>query len=263
MKKVFGLLLATAISLMLCSCSQQDSSADTSSDEASSSAISELTTTPTTKVTESVESVESVDSTDSLLYTEEINEINGRDSYELMEFNMNDIEFKTRTVECTGMEYLSEEQQRTFWNACFIYLVCEIDNADFFYCNTANDSFYGIPDGMWLHTGYSYSSVITGFLSVVSPDILFNDFMKNISHMNYNGEMLFINGCKGASYPESFEIIPGEITDDKVTFTLRCKIYRYPEADMSEDENDLYYDCNFEMTKTDGNWIMTRFDKWF
>lgn len=173
---------------------------------------------------------------------------------ELKEFNIYDIQF---TIEdFPNAEFLSEEQERTFMLATFVYMTLDLDGDMFFRYNNIRPLYNS--EVRMCHTGFTYESVMNGFNSVLSENILSEKFKERYSELN--GEFLCLDGARGAS--ADFDCIKGvtpvEITDDKVSFQLTAA---YADPGTKESLGETAFD--FEMLLTDGHWVMTKYELWF
>ena len=135
---------------------------------------------------------------------------------ELKEFNIYDIQFTIENF--PNVEFLSEEQERTFMLATFVYMTLDLDGDMFFRYNNIRPLYNS--EVYMCHTGFTYESVINGFKSVLSENILNEKFKERFSELN--GEFLCFDGARGVSadFDHIESITPVEASADKVTFQL-------------------------------------------
>lgn len=108
------------------------------------------------------------------------------------------------------------------------------------------------------HTGYTYESVVKGFMSVLSREIVL-DLLTRQKCGNINSEFACGIGAKGinVSFMGTLDFEPIEVTDDIVKFKALAGY-----GDPDTDEISSHKEFNFEMRKTDGKWIVTKFEMW-
>lgn len=172
----------------------------------------------------------------------------------LKQYDINAISFFP-SEEYSGMDFLSEEQQRIFWQADFIYTVFSLDSSVFFSASGINSD--ESIDDVFYKTGYDYDSVINAFKSVVSADIVSE--LVEPKCKNNNGEFVCGIGAKGIDpcFMFKLEFKADEITDDSVSFKA---VADYGEPDGTEVINQEEF--NFQMDKVGENWIVTKFEMW-
>lgn len=178
----------------------------------------------------------------------------------LKKYDINKAAF-TPTEEYNGLDFLSEEQQQVFWLASFVYRVFDLDQSIFFYTSgieTPTDNL--IDDTAFYHTGFTYESVKNGFLSVLSEDIV-NGLMTEQRCADINGEFVCGIGARGInpSFMFTLEFEPIEVTDDIVRFKA---LAGYGDPESGSDKVTSYQEVDFEMQKTNGQWIVTKFEMW-
>lgn len=181
------------------------------------------------------------------------------EAVELTEYDINKAVYHY-DLKCSGLDFLSEEQQRVFWLASFVYTSFDLDLSDFFYVSgieASEDDL--IEDTIFYHTGFTYESVLNGFLSVLSENIV-NDLIKE-KCADINGEFVCGIGARGVnvSFMGTLDFEPIEVTDDIVKFKARAG---YGDPESGTDEITSYEEVNFEMQKTDEKWIVTKFEMW-
>ena len=230
MRKIKYLFISLSLCLLLCSCTQGQPAR-----------------------TEEGSTVNSLDASGSE------NEQTADDSQaveaEFKEFNIYDVQFEL-SEECAGIEFLNREQQQTFRLATFVYTVCDLDSSEFFRCANPKDSFPS-QESPFYSTGFTYESVMNGFKSVISEDIL-DELVQDVCD-ELNGEFVCSIGARGASadFDGHLEFAPVEVTNQKVVFQITAS-YSDPETFESVGESAF----NFEMTLVDGRWVMTEYEFW-
>ena len=177
---------------------------------------------------------------------------------ELKEYDFDNIEY-VPFEEYTGIDFMTEEQQRSFWLATFVYEVFDLAGDSFFRTSGVEYDFYSQrPCGEICYgSGFTYDSVMSEFRSVLSEEIL-NDIIW-LTDINTNGEFACNDGARGASADFDFylEFSPVEVTDEKVIFQITA---RYADPDNREEKSYVTYD--YEMVYDNGNWIVTKFEFW-
>lgn len=172
----------------------------------------------------------------------------------LKQYDINAISFLP-DEEYSGMDFLSEEQQRIFWQADFIYTAFSLDSSVFFSASGINID--ESIDNVFYKTGYDYDSVINAFKSVVSADIVSE--LVEPKCQNNNGEFVCGIGAKGIDpsfmFVLEFEAVKAD--DNSVSFKA---IGGYGEPDGTEIIS--HKEFNFQMDKIDENWIVTKFELW-
>lgn len=158
--------------------------------------------------------------------------------------------------EYTGIEILSEEQQRAFWNAYYFYTIFDIDTAEFFRFNHID--YNAKQNGFLYATGYSYDSVINGFKTVLSEEIV-DSMLKEYNCANIDGEFYCGQGARGANifFLDKLEFVAVEMSEEKAVFKINA-LY----GDFDNEEVREYVEHNFEMILIDDNWIVTKFEFW-
>lgn len=171
-------------------------------------------------------------------------------------YDINEISF-TPTEEYSGMDFLSEEQQRVFWRADFIYTAFSLDLSEFFRASGIDSDESNRTDSGLYRTGYDYDSVINAFKTVVSADIVSE--LVEPKCQNDNGEFVCGNGAKGInpSFMFTLEFEKVEATDSSVSFKA---VAGYGEPDGTEVTTTKEF--NFQMDKVGENWIVTKFEMW-
>lgn len=173
---------------------------------------------------------------------------------ELKQYDINAVTFLP-SEEYSGMDFLSEEQQRIFWQADFIYTAFSLDSSVFFSASgiTSDESI----DSVFYRTGYDYDSVINAFKSVVSEDIVSE--LVEPKCKNNNGEFVCGIGAKGIdpSFMFILEFQELETSDSSVSFTATA-YYGDPDGTGVTSQREF----NYQMDKVDGNWIVTQFELW-
>lgn len=181
---------------------------------------------------------------------------------ELKEFDFDNIEY-IPVEEYTGIDFLTEEQQRSFWLATFVYEVFMLDGSEFFRLNKieyetySQRLIYTSPLNCY-GTGFTDDSVWNEISTVFSGNILFEITQHKIASSD-DFEFAIWDGARGASadFDYHLEFAPVEITDEKVTFQITA---RYADPDNREEKS--YYTYDYEMVYDSGNWIMTKFELW-
>ena len=248
--KVSIVFLSLFLSLCLCSCMQTQPAQTEESSASNSSETSVVENEQTTDISQTVEAEQTTDISQTV-----------EDEPELKEFNIYDVQLEVIQFECydftdKDMEFLNDEQKLTFKLATFVYMVLDLEGAIFFSC-TNTDAVYD-KDVHLCHTGFTYESVMNGFKSVLSEDIVENPKYERV-YRNFNGEFLCSDGARGASgaFNSIKEFVPVEITDEKVVFQV-IALYSNPET--REKIGDYTY--NFEMVFVDDHWVMTQYEFW-
>ena len=171
----------------------------------------------------------------------------------LKEYDIDDVEFTLG--EFPDLEFLNDEQKRAFTLASFVYMAMDL-NSSYFFGNDHADHVYNEETRMY-HTGFSYESVMKGFSSVLSEDILSK--LTEGRCTNLDGEFRCVDGARGASadFDRIKEAVPVEITDEKAVFQLVALYY-----DPQTEENTGELTFNFEMNLIDGKWKVTKYELW-
>lgn len=173
---------------------------------------------------------------------------------ELKQYDINAVAFLP-SEEYSGMDFLSEEQQRVFWQADFIYTAFSLDSSVFFSASgiTSDESI----DSVYYRTGYDYDSVINAFKSVVSEDIVSE--LVEPKCKNNNGEFVCGIGAKGIdpSFMFILEFQELEASDSSVSFKATA-YYGDPDETGVTSQREFKY----QMDKVGGNWIVTQFELW-
>ena len=240
MKKTKTAALITAVCLLFCSCGQgKPSETEKTTETTTTAATTAETTAETTAATEETTAETTVET-----------EVKP----ELKEFDINSIDCELYE-EMTGFDLLSEKQQTAFKRATWIYTVMSLDSYLFFYeCNIEAKE---IAEDYRYHTGYSYDSVMNGFKTVLSEEILSGN---HDVWGNLEGEFICGIGARGADISFMGEIeFKNVVTEgDKTTFTLTAA---YGDWENPDGEKE-YVDYGFEITEIDGNAIFTKFEFW-
>lgn len=244
MKKTKIAAFILAVSMLFCSCGQSKSTETEKITEATTTAVttaetSAETTTETTAVTEET-------TAETTVGTEE--------KPELKEFDINSINYELYE-EMKGFDLLSEKQQTAFMRATWIYTVMNLNSQLFF--GTCNISESEIAEEYRYHTGYSYDSVMNGFKTVLSEEILSGH--QNVWG-NLDGEFICGDGARGANifFLDEIEFKDVVTEGDKTTFTLTAT---YGDWENPDGERE-YVDYPFEITEFDGNSVFTKFSFW-
>ncbi len=158
--------------------------------------------------------------------------------------------------EYTGIEILSEEQQRAFWNAYYFYTIFDMETDAFFRFNHID--YNTKQNGILYATGYSYDSVINGFKTVLSEEIV-DSILDESKCAGIDGEFYCGQGARGADifFLDELQFVAVEMTEEKAVFKINA-LY----GDFDNEENREYVEHNFEMVLIDGNWIVTKFEFW-
>lgn len=254
MKKTSILALALISAILLCSCSDNSK---TSTQSPQTSQTSQAAPTPqASQTTQTTPTGQTPQTTQTEQITEATTQSNA-EAVELTEYDINKAAYHY-DLKCSGLDFLSEEQQRIFELASFVYTTFDLDLSEFFYASgieTSEDD--SIEDTIFYHTGFTYESVLNGFLSVLSEDIVNNLMEQKCADLN--GEFVCGIGAKGGniSFMGTLEFEPVEVTDDIVKFKALAGY-----GDPGTDKITSYEEVNFEMQKTDGKWIVTKFEMW-
>lgn len=172
----------------------------------------------------------------------------------LKEFDINAVDYELYE-EMTGFDLLSEKQQTAFSRAVWIKTISEMDGDLFFRtCETESSE---IADEYRYHTGYSYDSVTNGFKTVLSEEILSDNYDV---WGNLEGEFICGIGARGAdiSFLGEIEFKDVVTEGDKTTFTLTAT---YGDLENPDGEKE-YVEYQFEITEIDGNAVFTKFEFW-
>ena len=244
MKKIsiFALTLISAI--LLCSCNENAGGENQQTSAQASETTQAIQTTSAAQTAQTTEATTQLES----------------EAVELTEYDINKILSYEYYTEYSGLDFLSEEQQRVFSLASFVYKTFDLDLSYFFFSSGIEISEDDhIEDTIFYHTGFTYESVLNGFLSVLSEDIV-NDLLKEKS-ADLNGEFVCGAGARGGnvSFMGTLDFEPIEVTDDIVKFKA---LAGYGDPNSGTDEILSYEEVNFEMQKTDGKWIVTKFEMW-
>lgn len=236
-KKISVLALALISAILLCSCNENAGGEN----QQTSAQASE-----TAQVTQAAQTTEATTQSNA-------------EAVELTEYDITKADYHY-DLKCSGLDFLSEEQQHVFWLASFVCTSFELDQSDFFYASgieASEDDL--IEDTVFYHTGFTYESVLNGFLSVLSEGIV-NDLIKE-KCADINGEFVCGKGARGAnvSFMGTLDFESIEVTDDIVKFKARAG---YGDPESGTDEITSYEEVNFEMQKTDEKWIVTKFEMW-
>lgn len=242
MRKTALPALAVSAAVLLCSCEGTQYSA------------------PVAQSTEAVQSAETTQTAESAQTTEnEQSIVSAEDIADLLEYDIFSIEY-TVPEGYSGYEFLSEEQQRAFWLAEFVYYVLDLDTADFFSISGIyRDETYHIEGTPFYHTGCTYESVVGSFTSVLSAEIVSELMYQKCG--NLNGEFVCGIGARGAwlTFSGILEFQLVSITDDLVEFKAAAGLHdpEHPEAGITG-----YEEHSFEMRRIDDKWIVTKFEFW-
>ena len=242
MKKVSLLALTVIFAAIFCSCSNS-----TSDENPQTSDQSELTVQTTVQPVQTTQIDEETTQQES-------------EAVELAEYDINKILFYEYYSEYSGLDFLSEEQQRVFSLAGFVYETFDLDLSEFFRSagtDLTEDNY--IEDTIFYHTGFTYESVMNGFSSVLSENIL--NGLTEQKCADLNGEFVCGAGARGVNmlYMGTIEFEPVEVTDEIVKFKGKAG-YGDPE---NPDEILSYEEYDFEMEKVNGKWIVTKFELWY
>ncbi len=223
-----------------------------------------VSSTEATSETTNTDVITIVTSSTTKLITEEtVAETTSKiEKIQLKEFDFDNIQY-VPTEEYTGINFLGEEQQRSFWLATFVYEVFMLDGSEFF---TLNGIEYDTYSKRLLYdsplecygTGFTFDSVWNEFSTVFSGDILFEITQHKIASSD-DSEFAIWVGTRGrsADFDDYLEFSPVEITEEKVVFQITA---RYANPDNREEKSYFTYD--YEMVLDGENWIMTRFEFW-
>ncbi|MGN0589100.1 MAG: hypothetical protein ACI4KO_06160 [Ruminiclostridium sp.] len=244
MKKTKIVALIMAVSL-LCSCGQGKPLKTEKTTEATTTAA---TTAETTSETTS-ETTAATEETTVGTTAEATAEKPG-----LKKFDINAVDYELYE-EMTGFDLLSEKQQTAFKRATWIYTIMDLDSDLFF--RTLNIESDKIAEDYRYHTGYSYDSVMNGFKTVLSEEILSDNYDV---WGNLEGEFICGIGARGAdiSFLGEIEFKDVVTEGDKTTFTLTAT---YGDLEKPDGEKE-YVDYQFEITEIDGNAVFTKFEFW-
>ena len=237
MKKVRIAVLFAAVCLLFCSCGQNKPAGTEKTTQATTTAATTVETTTVTTVETTAETT---------VVTEE--------KPELKEFDINTVDYDLYW-EIDGFEALTEKQQTAFSRAVWIKTISEMDGDLFF--RTFGIESNEIADEYRYHTGYSYDSVMNGFKTVLSEEILSENYDV---WGNLEGEFVCGQGARGSdiSFLGELSISKVETEGDKTTFILTAA---YGDWENPEGEK-TYIDYNFEITEIDGNSVFTKFILW-
>ena len=241
MKKVSLLALTVISAVILCSCSNNTGDENLQTSDQLELTVQTDQSVQTSQITEEATQQET-------------------EAVELAEYDINKVLSYEYYSEYSGLDFLSEEQQRVFSLASFVYETFDLDLSDFFRsAGTELTEDNHIEDTIFYHTGFTYESVMKGFSSVLSEDIL-----KGLTEqkcVDINGEFVCGAGARGGnmSYMGTIEFEPVEVTDDIVKFKGKAG-YGDPE---NPDEILSYEEYDFEMEKVNGRWIVTKFKLWY
>lgn len=248
MKKTKIGALIMAVCLLSCSCGQSKPAETEKVTEATTTAV---TTTETTAVTTTETTAETTTATEE---TTAETTAEAEEKPELKEFDINTVDYEFYE-EMKGFDLLTEKQQTAFKRATWIYTIMDLDSDLFF--RTLNIESDEIAEDYRYHTGYSYDSVMNGFKTVLSEEIL------SVNHDvwgNFEGEFICGEGARGANifFLDEIEFKDVVTEGDKTTFTLTAT---YGDWDNPDGERD-YIDSQFEITEIDGNAVFTKFTFW-
>ena len=250
MKKTKIGALIMAVCLLSCSCGQSKPAETEKVTEATTTAVTTAeTTSETTTATEETAAETTAAETTVAETTAEAEE-----KPELKEFDINTVDYELYE-EMKGFDLLTEKQQTAFKRATWIYTIMDLDSDLFF--RTLNIESDEIAEDYRYHTGYSYDSVMEGFKTVLSEEIL------SVNHDvwgNFEGEFICGEGARGANifFLDEIEFKDVVTEGDKTTFTLTAT---YGDWDNPDGERD-YIDSQFEITEIDGNAVFTKFTFW-
>lgn len=238
--KISVLALALISAILLCSCNEN------------AGGENQQTSAQTSETTQAVQTTQTAQTTEATTQS-------NAEAVELTEYDITKADYH-HDLKCSGLDFLSEEQQRVFWLASFVYTSFDLDLSDFFYASgieASEDDL--IEDTIFYHTGFTYESVLNGFLSVLSEGIV-SDLIKE-KCADINGEFVCGIGARGGniSFMGTLDFESIEVTDDIVKFKARAG---YGDPESGTDEITSYEEVNFEMQKTDGKWIVTKFEMW-
>ena len=177
----------------------------------------------------------------------------------LTEYNIFEKNYKN-DLEYNGMEFMTKEQQKVFWLVTEVYSLYDSGPDNFWYDDPQAlwvDGSVRVGDREYLHTGYTYESVIESYNSIMSEDI-FSDAMKE-RYADYNGEFVVINGGGGGdpSFTGKIDFQLVSSDDSKLEFKV---IAYYADPGTNESLGTQEYNC--EMKKIDESWIVTKFEFW-
>lgn len=251
MRKLVLFNLSLSIMFVFCSCTQTEGVL--TEKQTSPTIVETLETTDETNATIEETTVPTVEETTAVTTTEE--------PLELVDYDISNVVF-TPWEEYSGIEFMTEEQQKAFWLAGYINMMFDFEVGMFW-------DYKALPipkpryedmhilDSYFYHTGFTYGSVIQGFESVLSEDIL-SEIMEG-KCADYNGEYVSSMGFTGSNPAFTEKMDFQFVSSDESKLEFKVIAYFADPATNASATKEYEY----EMVKIDENWILTKFDMWW
>lgn len=176
-------------------------------------------------------------------------------------YNIDEAMKKADYLEYETLSFLTPEQQNAFNRAFYLVYGFELSTspvlAGFDIGSYSSDQ---LIDGRYLHTGYSYDSVMSAFKSVLSEDII--AVYENYGQfMNKDGEFIISDGARGANiYFDRVVFEPEYIKGEPDAVFKGTVYYSDPDTGIVDEQTT---EVSFRMERTANGWKFKEFQLWY